>query len=184
MAGICIKYRKVGTSCLRKENESNTTAESETGTTLSDGAVRCIRNGFCNHKLVCACNDGYSETSDGFCGLAYNQRCSSDNVCSDEFSCKHYQLNNVTSCRCPSELQVYVDNACKGVVGFLCEQKTGCVKNAQCVRADYDYNGYLRSQQSICECEEGFIEFDAENCDIAYGSKCEPSGIVGSTYFR
>lgn len=133
----------------------------------------------------CVCRIGYSKTSKGLCGLGYNQSCSKENVCNDEFICTQHSTGIIVGvgplydyrCLCPNtDLQFYDGNACIGVVGGHCEKKIGCIKNAHCVFSKRDrYNRLTPHENNICNCQEGFVEYDKMNCDVAYGSVCQPT---------
>ncbi len=73
-------------------------------------------------------------------------------------------------CLCPNtELQFYDGNKCIGVIGGPCEPGSGngCPKNAYCDIRQYDNDG-------VCKCQDGFVEYDEKNCDVAHGNVCEP----------
>lgn len=149
--GSCIPQKGLDSTC----NSDNECDDSQ--------MLSCI-----NEK--CGCRVGYFKTSKKLCGLAYGQECSKEKVCSDKFICTGI-ISGVSSddgylqetkCLCPNtELEFYDGDLCKGVVGGPCGTEIGCTKNAYCV-------------DKICNCQEGFIEYDRKNCDVAYGHVCEP----------
>ncbi len=150
-SGACIPQRGLESSC-------NSDIECDESKMLS-----CI-----NKK--CNCRAGYFKTSKGLCGLDYNQECSKEKVCSDEFSCTQYALNVPiyrAICLCPNiELEFYDGTTCIGVVGGPCKRENGCPENAHCVP--------VGDSDRVCKCQEGFIEYDRKNCDIVHGSLCDP----------
>lgn len=123
----------------------------------------------------CKCRAGYFKTSNGLCGLAYDQECSKENSCSDEFLCTQYDIgasgDTATKCLCPNtELQFYDGNTCIGVIGGPCKTNTNrCPKNARCINL-YD----LYDNDEVCQCQQGFVEINEMKCDVAYGLVCEP----------
>lgn len=151
MLGVCIPQKGLDSTC----NSDNECDDSQ--------MLSCIDE-------KCVCRVGYSKTSEGLCALGYNQECSKENVCSDEFICTQYHMGIFVGdyelisakCLCPnSELQVYDGNVCIGVIGGPCNEQIGCIENAHCVNR-------------VCECQEGFVEYDIKHCDVAYGFECEP----------
>ncbi|CAL8125418.1 unnamed protein product [Orchesella dallaii] len=111
------------------------------------------------HKCVCA--DGYIESHQRTCHLAYGQPCGNDR----SQICDHIGgLACVEgTCKCRDDLQVYneKEKKCKGIVGAICQflEHDFCVGGTSC---EDELRGY--ETIGLCKCDPG-LKWNGEKCE-------------------